>query len=298
MKGDTVKGYDRELRFFCLYLRSPQIENITIDDVMGYLNGMAELGWDRNSFIGKCSALRKFFEFWWDREYKVLNPALIPIPRQEQKLPRVADEQQYQKLLTVIPKETNDPRHIRNLAIITLFWDTGARNGEILGLNVGDVDTAKRVAVIRTEKAVIHRPFRQIFWTEETNGYLMAWLKKRAELEKKMKLEEEGALFISICGSMYNTSGRRLTLKGSGEMLRRYCNRARIPYMNAHSFRHRMGHHIVKSGGSASDVMNILGHASVQSTTIYTMMAGQELKERWEKFNSDEKLSTEKITKT
>ena len=59
--------------------------------------------------------------------------------------------------------------------------------------------------------------------------------------------------------------------------------------MNAHSFRHHRGHHIIKSGGSTSDVMNILGHSSVQSTTIYTMMRGKELEERARLFLGDNK---------
>ncbi len=73
VKKQTVKGYDRELRTFCLFLRNPQIEHITLNQVMEYLNGLAELGWDRNSFIGKCMALRKFFEFFRLQGYQVLD---------------------------------------------------------------------------------------------------------------------------------------------------------------------------------------------------------------------------------
>ncbi len=53
-----MRGYDRELRNFCLFLRNPDIEQITLGNVMEHLNGMADLGWDRNSFVGKCMALR------------------------------------------------------------------------------------------------------------------------------------------------------------------------------------------------------------------------------------------------
>ena len=67
-------------------------------------------------------------------------------------------------------------------------------------------------------------------------------------------------------------------------MLRKYSGRAKIPYVNAHSFRHRVGHHIIKSGGSSADVMNILGHSSVQSTAIYTMMSDVELEKRYRYF--------------
>ena len=279
-----MRGYDRELRNFSLFLRNPEIENVTINDVMEYLNGMAEMGWDHNSFIGKCMALRKFFEFYRMQDYNVIDENLIPIPNKEYKIPRVADDDQYQKLLSAIPKDTNDPRHIRNLAIVNLLWDTGARNGEVLSLNKGDLDMGRMRAIIKTEKSKGRRPIREIFWTENTNDNIWSWLKKREDLEKKMTFQDPDALFLSICSGQHNTSGKRFSTKGVGEMLRRYSNKAEITYMNAHSFRHHMGHHIIKSGGSSADVMNILGHSSVQSTTIYTMMSNEELEKRYRHF--------------
>jgi site-specific recombinase XerD len=99
-----------------------------------------------------------------------------------------------------------------------------------------------------------------------------------------MKFDDSAALFISICSGQHETAGKRFSIKGVGEMLRRYSNRAKLPYLNAHSFRHHMGHHIIKSGGSSADVMNILGHSSVQSSTIYTMMTDVELEKRYRFF--------------
>jgi len=287
VKKQTVKGYDQTLRQFCLYLRNPQIEDISIHHVMDYLNGMKELGWDQNSFVGKCMALRKFFEFYRLQNYAVLDENLIPIPSKEHKLPRVANEANYRKLVQSVPVNTNDGRHIRNLAIVNLLWDTGARNGEILSLDVADLDMERRRAVINTEKSKGRRPFREIFWTTDTHGNLLQWIKKREQLQKRMKFDDPDALFVSICSGPQETAGRRFSIKGVGEMLRRYSNKAKLPYMNAHSFRHRMGHHIIKSGGSSADVMNILGHSSVQSSTIYTMMTDHELEKRYRGFMND-----------
>ena len=281
VKKQTVKGYDRELRTFCLFLRNPHIEEITLNQVMEYLNGMEELGWDRNSFVGKCMALRKFFEFFRLQGYRVIDENLIPIPSKEFKMPRVADDETYNKLIMAIPKETNDPRHIRNLAIVNLLWDTGARNGEILSLDVNDLQLDKMKAIIRTEKSKGRRPIREIFWTADTHGNILRWLKKRDHLKDIMQFQDADALFPSVNNQK---AGQRLTVKGVGEMLRRYSNRAQIPYLNAHSFRHHMGHDIIKKGGSTSDVMNILGHASVQSSTVYTMMTDVELERRYRVF--------------
>lgn len=284
VRNETVRGYDRELRNFCLFLRNPEIYKIELNDVMNYLNGVIEMGWDYNSLMPKAMALRKFFEFLRLQGHNVLNEELIPIPKKNYKIPRVADEENYKKLLAVIPTETNDPRHIRNLAILNLLWDTGARNGEILSLNIGDIDLVNKKALIRTEKNKGSRPIRYIFWTEETNNNLKSWIKKRNHLKTKMTFKDEEALFLSVVSWR---AGQRFSNKGTGEMLRRYSNRAGMPYMNAHSFRHHMGHDIINQGGSTADVMNILGHASVQSTTVYTMMTGKELEERYRKFRGE-----------
>jgi len=284
VKNNTVRGYDRELRNFCLFLRNPDITEVKINHVMDYLNGIMELGWDPNSLMPRCMALRKFFEFLNLQGYKTINENLIPIPTKQFKIPRVADEENYNKLTEIIPVKTNDPRHIRNLAIVNLLWDTGARNGEVLSLDINDLDIEKKKALIRTEKSKGRRPFREIFWTDVTNSNIIRWVNKRKELSEKILFKEPTALFVSICNQK---SGQRLSVKGVGEMLRRYSNRAGINYMNAHSFRHHMGHDIIKKGGATADVMNILGHASVQSTTIYTMMSDKELESRYRKFKGN-----------
>ena len=285
VKATTVKGYDMILRQFCVYVHDCNIEHIRLEDITTWFNLMQRLEWDINSFIGKAMALRKFFEFFRKQGYPVIDPWLIPVPQKQYKLPRVADEANYKKLLSAIPTKTNDPRHIRNRAIINMLWDTGARNGEVLALDVDDLQLDRMRAIINTEKSKGRRPFRELFWTAETNESIKCWLKKREDLKKKMTFAEPEALFISVCsGGLSNASGRRLNLKGVGELLRRYSNKAKIPIMNAHSFRHHMGHDIVKKGGSAADVMNILGHASLASSSIYTMMTDKELEARYRQF--------------
>lgn len=276
VKTGTVKGYDKELRTFCLFLRNPCVEQIQLSDVMEYLTGMQELGWNHNSFIPKCMALRKFFEFCRLQGHQVLNEELIPIPRKDYRIPRIVTGEAYSRLLAVIPIN-NDPRHIRNRAIINLLWDTGARNGEIVALDLSDINLDRMRALIKTEKSRGRRPIRELFWTHATNESLGKWLNKRSQVREK----DPNAVFVSACSA---NVGRRFTIKGVGEMLRRYSNRARIPYVNPHSFRHHMGHDIIQKGGSSADVMNILGHSSLASSTVYTMMTDHELEERYRKF--------------
>jgi len=279
--ASTVKGYELYLRQFCLFVRNKEIEEISIEDVLTWFSLMRDLKWEHNSFMPKAMALKKFFEFFKKQGKNVIDPWLIPVPHKEYKIPRVATSEVYRKLVGIVPKNTTDPRHLRNLAIINLLWDTGARNGEIVALDLEDVDIEGKKVIIKTEKSKGRRPFRELFWTDETNENLKRWITKRRELGKTMQIEDKDALFISLCNIQ---SGKRLNIKGVGEMLRHYSNKAKIPPMNAHAFRHHMGRDIVEQGGSSADVMNILGHATLASSSIYVMMTDKQLEERYRKF--------------
>lgn len=276
----TMMGYDFELRMFCLYLRNPDVGLVRLENVLEYLNDLKELGWKQNSFTHKCSYLRRFFRFMRLQGYCALNEELIPLPKREFKQPRIATEEDYRALLGVIPENT-DPRHVRNRSILNLLWDTGARVGEIVALDVDDIDENRMRAVINTEKSRGRRPFREIFWTHDTNESLGRWLEKRGRFQV---IKDPEAVFI--CASSHQ-AGQRMTIHAAAQMLRNYSRRANLPYVNAHSFRHHMGHDIIHQGGSSADVMNILGHSTLASSTVYTMMTDRELEGRYRRFKGN-----------
>lgn len=277
--GDlTVKGYHGTLRQFCIFMRDAEMESITVHDVLEWYRLMEKTGYEQNTFMRNGIAMRKFFEFFTKQGFPVLDPWLIPVPKSEFKFPRVTSEETYQKVLAVIPNN-NDPRNIRNKAIATLLWETGARVGELMSLNVADL--REKRATIKTEKSRGKRPVREIYWTDHADVPLKRWLETRERMKKTMTFEEPDALFVSL--SM-NMGGRRFTNKGVGCVLRKYSNKANVPYANAHGSRHHFAREVIKNGGSGPDVMNLLGHASLDSSTPYTMMQNSELEERYRKF--------------
>src|SRR6266853_4500412 len=167
-KSTTVMGFACELRAFCLFLRDPEVESITITMVLEYLEAQLALGWKRNTLAHKCNYLRGFFRFLRLQGGAVLDENLIPNPRHEYKLPRVATAEEYKKLCAAIPRAPT-ANSIRNHALFRLLWDTGARVGEIVSLNLEDLDLARLRAVVRTEKSRTSHPYREIFWIPETN---------------------------------------------------------------------------------------------------------------------------------
>jgi site-specific recombinase XerD len=279
----TSKRYDHLLRIFCICMHDPELEELGHEHIVWYLMEMRRMGWAPNGINVVAIALRKFFEFCNLRGFETFSEQLIPIPKKEFNIPRVATQENFRKLMKELPHGSNRPHHLRNKALLMLLWDTGARVGEIVSLDVEDLDTAKRTALIRTEKSRGRRPVRQIFWTPETNTALKKWVKKKEELQRIDKFRDTEALFISISKTgLYDTRGKRMTNRGVAGVLQMLSNRAELPVLNAHSIRHSMGRDTVRKLRSNSAVSNMLGHSSLDSSYIYTMIWGEDLREDWE----------------
>lgn len=278
-KPGTVMGFVSELRAFCLFLRDPEVESITAIMVLEYLEALRSLGWKHNTVAHKCNYLRGFFRFLRLEGGAVLDENLIPKLRHEFKLPRVATTEACEKLYAAIGRASH-ARSVRARALFGLLWDTGARVGEIVSLDLADLDLDRMCALVRTAKSRTSHPYREIFWTPATNEHLRKWVEKRQRLP--VAPEYRDALFTSI-GGMH--AHKRLSTGSVAQMLRGLCVKAGIGYLNAHSFRHHLGHEIINQGGSASYVMNILGHSNLSATSIYTMMTDRELEARYRAIN-------------
>lgn len=285
----TLKGYDQYLKRFCIFTRNPVIEDITVEHFTEWFGLMEEVHYDVNSFIPMASAIKQFFKFFHKMGYKVLDPDLIPIPRKNFKQPKTATREEYDKLIEasyVFEKGDHENRlrsdnkisALRNRALLGLFWDTGARIGEILDLRFSQLDFTQNKAVIKTEKSRGRRPVREIFWTDTTSDYVQAWIEARKAIPDCDPIH----VFIAMKGKCY---GKKIGNHAVYAFLRQYSQWAKFSrVVNAHSFRHHKGHDIINKGGSAADVTNILGHANIASSQIYMMMEDRELKARAHKF--------------
>lgn len=292
MQGDLL-----QLAYFGVHVGNKEIEDVTMKEILEWFERMREFSFDIETIGKKATVLRNFFDFYKKSGYSVLEPMLIPVPPRRHKIPRVAKEEDFNMILDVIQSETKRrskgamrSNHVRNKAMVLMLWDTGARIGEICALDIGDIDLEKKKAIIQTEKSRGTRPIRELFWTEKTNKALKSWMVQRKLIVGRMAVQEPSALFLSVKGGRPKDTarGKRTSASAFGEILRKYSNKAGLPInFNAHSMRHHMGHHIIQKGGSNADVMNVLGHASVQSTTPYTMMQDKELEKRYRKFNGE-----------
>jgi integrase/recombinase XerC len=258
-----------------VFVRNPQIQNVRLDDIEEYFITMENSGFSRNGIQMKACALRKLFGAMRKRGYIVLDPNDIPLPRKEFKETKVATDEQLSKVLDVLRKSPQRHCRLRNLAITLLLRDTGMRCGELQALDLKDINLEEKRALIRTKKSRGMRPVRAVFWYDECNDALKAWIEERERFLKKRGAKED-ALFVII----HRDKGvARIGPSAVGIMLRKASWAAGVPTLNPHSLRHRKGHMLAKSGANNSIISGVLGHSSLASSYIYTMMNDIELEQ-------------------
>ena len=283
----TAGRYEITLRIFCLCMQDPELEEIDLAHIVWYFTELDRLGWKPNGMNLIGIGLRKFFEFCHLRGYSIaFNENLIPIREKEFNIPRVSNIQDFRKLLQQVPEKSNDPNHIRNRALLLLMWGTPARSGEICMLNESDLQFDRDgggKAFAKTEKSRGRRPLREIFWTAETGKALKRWIKKKHELQKLFAFEDTDAVFVTIRkSSKCANRGRRMSQNTVAELMRMLSCAAGLPLVhNAHSVRHSFGRDTLKVLKSDGAVSNQLAHANLESSRIYTMLFGEDLRREW-----------------
>jgi integrase/recombinase XerD len=271
---------------FMFYMRdmAREVESITLEECERWLGLVKDLGYDDNTRIKKAIAIKLFFEHMFRRRIPVsFDPDLIPVPRKVFKFPRVATEDHYKRLLAAVKDEGKCGEityAVRDKAILMLIHDTGARNGEIISLDMDDLNLEHKSARIKTEKSRGELPYREIFWSNETNEQLKKWIKVRERLTATMELEEPKTIFFGIkaggSASNYSAQGKRLQTSYVGELFRKYSNRAKLPIINPHSFRHLFGRDLAKKKANNFVIASMMGHARVESSYPYTMLFGKD----------------------
>jgi site-specific recombinase XerD len=288
VKKGTLDGYDLSLRYFSMFINHMDIEMVKIEDILNWLYKLKEIGLTDSTLGKKAVALRKIFEYFKNRGLNVLDFHLIPQIEERTVAPRVADEEAFKKILSVIPEDTKLYWEIRNRCLFTLHWDLGARIGEMVGINLKDLNLEKNEVVIYTEKSHGNYPYRKLPFYDEAKSNLVRWLEARERLSKEADIDPE-ALYVGIKGGFkgLGIKGKRLAACAASEIYRKYSNKAGLPYyLNSHSVRHHKGVEMAINGADNSVISSALGHASLQSSYPYTRLYGDQLSDAIKKYSN------------
>jgi integrase/recombinase XerC len=271
LSAHTDTNYARDLAALVKYCDRQGLEDWSSVDTQHIRSFAAQShakGLAARSIQRRLSAVRGFFEFLMHDGVKK-NPAYeVQAPKAARRLPETLDADQMGRLLE-IPDEDGEVIVSRDRAIMELLYSSGLRLAELVGLNVSGLDLRDRMVHVRGkgDKERIVPVGRQAVEA------LTQWLSERAS----MAHAGETALFVGRRGDRL---GPRAVQKRVAYWARRQGVSLRV---YPHVFRHSFASHILESGGDLRGVQELLGHANLATTQIYTHLDFQHLARIYDK---------------
>jgi integrase/recombinase XerC len=271
----TIAAYRRDLEDFMDYLSRKQAigqatqswADVDIQRVRDYAAQRHRAGLSGRSLQRALSALRVFFRYLVTKKKVESNPVQhVRAPRSPRKLPKVLDVDQMDGLLTI---KDNDPLTLRDRAIMELAYSSGLRLAELVSLDLSKLDLSER------EVDVVGKGGKQrkVPIGRMACAALIRWLAVRQALAAA----DEAALFVG-------QRGRRLTPRAIQLRMRAWAVRLGLDRcVHPHMLRHAFASHLLESSGDLRAVQELLGHADISTTQVYTHIDFQHLAEVYDK---------------
>lgn len=285
----TVSAYGADLKKYRQWLANRGINDITsvtTQDVENYVAFLDESGESARSKARRLASIHAFHRFAVDEHSVADNvSAQVKAPKGASTLPDVLAIDEVARLLEAIPVSQNrahggaslevpdDPVMLRDKALLEFMYATGARVSEACGANLDDVDTEARIARLMGKGSKQRLVPVGSYACEAISRYVRSG---RPILESKSKSpQERRALFL-------NKRGRRLSRQSVWEIIRVAGERAHIDKpLHPHTLRHSFATHLIQGGADVRTVQELLGHASVTTTQIYTHVSPENLIETY-----------------
>ncbi len=260
----TVAGYRRDLARLTEYCDREGLadwSDLDIHHMRRHVAARHRAGIGGRSLRRELSAARGLFDHLLREGAIRINPALeVPAPKSPRPLPRTLDVDQTARLMAV-PGET--PLLLRDRAIVELFYSSGLRLSELVGLDLEDLDRRESMVKVLGKG----RKERLLPVGRLALKAIEGWLKVRADLAPP----DEPALFVS-------SRGRRIAPRSVQARLRRCALEQGLPgRVHPHMLRHSFASHLLESSGDLRAVQELLGHADIATTQIYTHLDFQHL---------------------
>ncbi|MEE1675968.1 tyrosine recombinase XerC [Agarivorans aestuarii] len=254
----TISAYQRSLLQQAKLLENlgcSTWSQVTSANVRSVLLKLKTSGLSARSMANKLSALRSFFKYLLQQQKVSHNPVVgVSAPKQSKPLPKNLDVDSLNQLLSM---EGDDLVSSRDLAMMELFYASGMRLAELVALNVQDIDFEQRQIIV-TGKG---NKQRWVPFGNKAEQALKHWLKQRRLLVMD---EEESALFVSV-------RQQRISHRTVQKRLQHWAQQMQLSStLHPHKLRHSFATHLLESSGDLRVVQELLGHANLATTQVYT----------------------------
>ena len=257
----TIKSYQLDLTDFFGYIESKKINYLTITnhDVRGYLKYLDSCNLKNSTISRRISTLRTFYNYLVD-ENIVENNVFhnVKNPKLEKKLPNYLNYNEMEELLESIDISTTEG--LKRRLLIEMFYSTGCRVSEMINVKISDIDFTNKTIRIMGKGS----KERIVYFGDYASKYLDNYL-------SKVKCDKY--LFT-------NKKGEKLTINEVEQIVKDIMKHISIKtHVTPHTLRHTFATHLLNNGADIKTVQELLGHANLSTTGIYTHVSSDRLKD-------------------
>jgi len=262
----TCKNYQKDLKLFAEYLQTRHIkrwQDVDYTLVSAFAAQRFRQGKKGNTIQRELSSIRSFYKYLLRQQIVAHNPALdVKAPKTAKQLPKTCDTEQLEQLLKSRPGDS--PLRLRDLAMFELIYSSGLRLAELVSLNLTDINLDQRQLVV-TGKG---NKTRYLPVGRKAVAALQHWISVRHQLVRE---NDDNAVFLS-------QQGKRLSPRSIQSRLNNLSRQQALPmHLSPHMLRHSFATHLLESSSDLRAVQELLGHADISTTQIYTHLDFQHL---------------------
>ena len=269
---NTLSSYLRDIRQMGEYLSShsdDSFDSVTAEELEEYTDWMKAKGKSVPTIARSIASIKNFYKYLLSQGLVEENPAVGLVPEKaEQKLPQILTGKEVELLLE--QPECTDLKGYRDRAMLELLYATGIRVSELIALDISDVNFS--AGIIRCRG---HEKERAI----PLDPAAIRALKEYVEFirPKMIASADEPSLFV-------NVSGERMSRQGFWKIIKTYQTKAKIEKtITPHTLRHSFAAHLLENGADLRSIQEMLGHADISSTQVYSQLVKKQLKDVYNK---------------
>ena len=268
----TLNAYYSDILSYILWLNGQSCIDADFNKLREYLYFIQKFDYKKTTIARKTASLRTFYKFLFRERYIESNPATALIsPKKPKSLPKFLTPDEIERILNNV--KINTPAGFRNRVILELLWATGMRVSELSNLNFGDLNLEENEIKVFGKGA----KERIVLVSNRAKDYLIQYIKTARNLLAPGydigEVNEKSPFFI-------NNTGFRLQNKTIRNVINEVVEKIELPKkVTPHVFRHSFATHLIENGADLRVVQELLGHAGISNTQIYTHISMKHLQD-------------------
>lgn len=271
----TTRAYVSDILSFLVWLDTIPPQEADFNKLREYIYFIQRFEYQKTTLARKIAAIRTFYKYLYRERIVDTNPAIsLNAPKRPKPLPKFLTTDEIENILNHVKIDT--PAGFRNRVILELLWATGMRISELSGLNFGDLNIENNEIKVMGKGA----KERIVLISDRAKNYLVQYLNTARNLIApgfNVTNDEDAPIFI-------NNTGYRLQNKSIRNAINETVKELELQKkVTPHVFRHSFATRLIENGADLRVVQELLGHAGISNTQIYTHVSTKHLKEVYDK---------------